>query len=142
MLWGRRGDSVEHYRANAKRRLSLDRGNVTVATGNGMSVFARDLKITPVSNGWTEFYVSWVSGAIQVIARKNRQAQRSKKAPKPHAKTAPIAGSLKGSQGPFLPPKAPILTSVWAEGAGVGAGGALLGWVLAQGDDPVSPHKP
>ena len=38
--------------------------------------------------------------------------------------------------------KARILTSPWAEAAGVGAGGALLGWVLVKGDDPVSPHVP
>jgi hypothetical protein len=149
MLWGRRGDSVEHYRANAKRRLSLDRGNVTVATGNGMSVFARDLKITPVSNDWTEFYVSWVSGAIQVIARKNDITvdcgSSSSKVKESHETTredAADCGIAQRKPGTIPAAKGPILTSVWAEGAGVGAGGALLGWVLAQGDDPVSPHKP
>jgi hypothetical protein len=50
---------------------ALDRGSVSVATGKGMSVFARDFKITPVSGDWTEFYVTRASGSIQVIARKN-----------------------------------------------------------------------
>jgi hypothetical protein len=51
--------------------LSLDRGSVTVATGNGTSVFARDFKINPASSGWTEFYVSRGSGVIEITARKN-----------------------------------------------------------------------
>ena len=38
--------------------LALDRGSVTVATGRGLSVFARDFKITPASDNWTEFYIS------------------------------------------------------------------------------------
>ena len=50
---------------------ALDRGSVSVATGKGMGVFARDLKITPLSSDWTEFYVTRVSGSIQIIARKN-----------------------------------------------------------------------
>jgi len=50
---------------------ALDRGNISVATGKGMSVFARDFKITPTSGDWTEFYVTRASGSIQIIARKN-----------------------------------------------------------------------
>src|SRR5439155_16002137 len=51
--------------------LSPDRGSVSVATGNGFSVFARDFKIVPTSSAWTEFYISRASGVIQIIARKN-----------------------------------------------------------------------
>src|SRR5271165_805217 len=50
---------------------ALDRGSVSIATGKGLSVFARDLKITPVSSDWTEFYVTRASGSIQILARKN-----------------------------------------------------------------------
>src|SRR5438105_2174513 len=51
--------------------LSLDRGSVTVATGRGLSVFARDFKITPASGNWTEYYISRASGVVQIIARKS-----------------------------------------------------------------------
>ena len=50
---------------------ALDRGNISVATGKGMSEFARDFKITSTSGDWTEFYVTRASGSIQIIARKN-----------------------------------------------------------------------
>jgi len=50
---------------------ALDRGNISVATGKGMSEFARDFKITPTSGDWTEFYVTRASGSIQIIARQN-----------------------------------------------------------------------
>ena len=35
-----------------------------------------------------------------------------------------------------------ILTSPWAEGAGIAAAGTLLLLTLPHGDDPVSPYKP
>src|SRR5258708_25779908 len=50
--------------------LALDRGSISMATGKGMSISARDFKIVPASGGWTEFYVSRVSGVIQIMARK------------------------------------------------------------------------
>src|SRR5215467_11252082 len=51
--------------------VALDRGSILVTTGRGLSVFARDFKITPATDGWTEFYVSRNSGVIEIMARKN-----------------------------------------------------------------------
>src|SRR6266542_5080119 len=51
--------------------VALDRGQISVATGNGLSVNARDFKITPASNNWTQFYVTRSGGTIGIIARKN-----------------------------------------------------------------------
>src|SRR5689334_16763553 len=51
--------------------IALDRGQVSIATGKGFSVNARDFRITPVSNEWTQFYVTRTGGSINVIARKN-----------------------------------------------------------------------
>src|SRR5262250_190862 len=51
--------------------LALDRGSILVTTGRGMIVFARDFKISPASDGWTEFYISRNSGVIEIMARKN-----------------------------------------------------------------------
>src|SRR5689334_25291118 len=61
-------NSIVRYRADG---LSLDRGNISVATGKGVSVFARDFKITPAAGGWTEFYVTRTNGGIGIMARKN-----------------------------------------------------------------------
>lgn len=129
--------------------LSLDRGSVTVATGNGTSVFARDFKINPASSGWTEFYVSRASGVIEIMARKNSLivscgpgTSAIKEGQQVTREDAADCGIAQKKPGAIPAAKGPILTSVWAEDAGIGAGGALLGWVLAQGDDPVSPHVP
>ena len=51
--------------------LSLDRGSVSIASGKGMSVSARDFKIVPAGDGWTEYYVSRSSGLIEIVARKS-----------------------------------------------------------------------
>jgi hypothetical protein len=129
--------------------LSLDRGSVSVATGNGFNVFARDFKIVPTSSGWTEFYISRASGVIQIIARKNAisvscgpTTSTIKEGQQVTRDDAADCGIAEKRPGAVPAATAPILTSTWAEIAGVGAGGALLGWVLAQGDDPVSPYVP
>jgi hypothetical protein len=121
-----------------------------MATGKGMSVFARDFRITPASGDWTEYYVSRVSGVIQILARKGsvtvtcgpntttlREGQQLSR------DDAADCGII-GKQGAGATPaaKAPILNSTWAERGALGAGGALLLWVLLQSDDPVSPHIP
>jgi len=130
---------------------ALDRGSVSVATGKGLSVFARDFKITPVSNDWTEFYVTRASGSIQIFARKNnvtvncgtnssttvREGQQISK--DDAADCGPVA-KRGGAAAPAA--KAPILDSRWAQAGGIGAGGALLGWVLLHSDNPVSPSGP
>ena len=129
--------------------LSPHRGSVSVATGNGFSVFARDFKIVPTSSAWTEFCISRASGVIQIIARKNGVSiscgpttSTIKESQQITRDDAADCGIAERRPGAVPAAKAPILTSPWAEVAGVGAGGALLGWVLAKGDDPVSPHVP
>ena len=130
---------------------ALDRGSISVATGKGFSVFARDLRITPVSGDWTEFYVTRVSGSIQILARKNdvsvncgtNSSTTVKQGQQISRDDAGDCG-LPAKQGSGAPTaaKAPILDSRWAEYGGIGAGGALLGWVLLHGDNPVSPSGP
>jgi hypothetical protein len=130
---------------------TLDRGSVSVATSKGMSVYARDLKITPVSNDWTEFYVTRASGSIQIIARKNDVtvncgSSSGTTVKESHQISREDAGDCgviaKQAGGAPSAAKGPILDSRWAEVGGIGAGGALLGWVLAHGDNPVSPSGP
>ena len=129
---------------------ALDRGSVSVATGKAMSVFARDFKITPVSADWTEFYVTRVSGSIQIWARKNSvtiscgaNTSTLREGQQVSRDDAADCGRV-SKHGPGAAPaaKAPILDSRWVQVGGIGAGAGLLGWVLAHSDDPVSPSGP
>jgi hypothetical protein len=132
-----------------KGGLALDRGSVSIATGKGFSVFARDYKITPATGDWTEYYVTRQSGAIEIMARKNNvtvscgpNTVTIKEGQQISSQDAADCGIV-GTRGGAVPAtKGPILSSRWAEYAAVGAGGALLGWTLAHGDNPVSPSVP
>jgi len=130
--------------------LALDRGSVSVATGNGMSVFARDFKITPLASGWTEFYVTRVSGSIQIIARKGdvtvscgASTSTIKQGQEISRNDAPDCGVMAKSGGAApAAAKPPLITSSTAKYAALGAGGGLLLWSLAHSDSPVSPSVP
>ena len=128
---------------------SLDRGNISVATGKGISVFARDFKITPASGGWTEFYVTRTNGSIGIIARKNpvtvscaansvtvREGQQISR------DDAANCGLIAKGNGPPPAAKGPIITPERAEWGAIGVGGVLAGWALIHSDDPVSPQLP
>jgi hypothetical protein len=75
---------------------SLDRGSISVATGKGMSVNARDYKITPASGEWIQFYVTRSSETIGIIARKGAITvtcganSSTVKVTKSRAKTPPV----------------------------------------------------
>lgn len=129
--------------------LALDRGSVSIATSKRLSVFARDFKITPASDQWTEYYITRASGAIEIMARKNSivvtcgvNTVTVKEGEQVSRNDAADCG-IPDKQGGAVPAtKGPILSSRWAGYAAVGAGGAVLGWTLAHGDNPVSPSIP
>ena len=130
--------------------LALDRGSISVATGKGMTVFARDFKVTPATGAWTEFYVTRASGAIQILARKSgvtvscgpntATVKEGQQISRDDAANCGIA--QKGGGGAATAAKGPILTSSAAGYAALGVGGGLLIWTLTRGDDPVSPSVP
>lgn len=129
--------------------LALDRGSVSIATNKGLSVFARDFKITPVGSDWTEYYVTRASGAIEIIARKNSvtvscgaNTSTIKEGQQISRNDAADCGIAARQDGAPAATKGPILSSRWAEYGAIGAGGVLLGWVLTKGDNPVSPSVP
>jgi hypothetical protein len=130
--------------------LALDRGSVTVATGRGLSVFARDFKITPASGNWTEFYISRASGVVQIIARKSgitvscgANTSTIKEGQQVSRDDAANCGLVdKAGAGATPAAKGPILDSPWARDAGIAAGSGLLLWVLTKCEDPVSPSSP
>ena len=131
--------------------LSLDRGSISMATGKSLSVSARDFQITPVSSAWTQFEVTRSGGVIQIAARKNsvtikcgvgaptlvREGHQITRA---DAQDCGLAQKSRSGAPTAL--HGAILTSPWAEGAGIAAAGTLLYLTLPHGDDPVSPYKP
>jgi len=130
--------------------LALDRGSISVASGRGLVVFARDFKITPASGSWTEFYVSRASGVIQVLARTNNVtincgtngSSTVKQGQQISREDAANCGLVAKVAGATPAAKGPILDSAWARDAGLVTGGALLLWVLTKCEDPVSPSSP
>ena len=142
-------DSNSIVRAQAEG-FSLDRGSISVATGRGLSVYARDFKITPADAGqWTQYYVTRSSGTIGILARKNavtvecgahtetvREGQQLSK------EDAASCGLLTQGKGAPAAAKGPILTSARAERIALGAAAALATYGLAHDDEPVSPDKP
>lgn len=141
-------NSIVRYQGESG--LSLDRGSLSVATGKGMSVYARDFKITPATGDWTEFYVTRVSGSIGIIARKSAvtiscaaNTTTIKEGQQISRDDAPDCGFVaKTGHGAPTAARAPILNSNRAEIGALVAGGLLAGWALSHSDNPVSPSVP
>ena len=130
--------------------VALDRGSILVTTGRGMSVFARDFKIAPATDGWTEFYISRTSGVIEIMARKNsitvncgtNGSSTVKEGQQISREDAANCGIAEKGVGATPAAKGPLLDSRWAEIGGIGVGSGLLLWVLLKCEDPVSPSSP
>lgn len=129
--------------------VALDRGAVKVASGQQLSVNARDLKIEPTSKQWAQFYVTRASGTITVIALKNDVSVScggaSVTVKEGHQLSRYDADNCglarKGNQTPAAA-RGPILTSARATQAAAAVGVGLTVWALWQCEDPVSPDSP
>jgi len=139
-------NSIVRYRPEG---FSLDRGNISLATGKGSSVFARDFKITPASGGWTEFYVTRTNGSIGILARKGSvtvscatNSVTVKEGQQISRDDAPNCGLILKANGAAPAARGPVITTERAEWGAIGAGGIIGGWALIHDDDPVSPHVP
>lgn len=129
--------------------VALDRGQISVATGNGLSVNARDFRITPVSTNWTQFYVTRSGGSITIIARKNdvtvacgSGSETVKEGHQLSREDADNCGLIAKRAGAPVAAKGALLTSNTVKWVAIGAGGGITAWSLAHSDDPVSPAKP
>jgi hypothetical protein len=131
--------------------LSLDHGSISMATGKSLSVSARDFQIIPVSSAWTQFEVTRSGGIIQIAVRRNSVTikcgvgaptliQEGHQLTRTDAQDCGLA--QKSGSGAPTPVHGAILTSPWAEAAGIGAAGTLLFLTLRHGDDPISPTQP
>lgn len=129
--------------------VALDRGAVKIASGQQMSVNARDLNIEPTSKQWTQFYVTRASGMITTVALKNDVSvscggvsvivKEGRQLSRYDGDNCGLA--TKGRLAPSAA-SAPILTSTRATEAALAVGGGLAVWALWHCDDPVSPDSP
>ena len=130
--------------------IALDRGQISVATGKGLSVNARDFRITPVANDWTQFYVTRSGGSINIVARKNDVTincgtsgpDRVKEGQQISRDDADNCGLIAKASGAPTAAHGPILASGAAKWSALAVGGGLTIWSLARSDDPVSPAIP
>jgi hypothetical protein len=120
-----------------------------VATGKGMSVYARDFKIAPASGEWTQFYVTRSSGTIGIIARKGAitvicgaNTSTAKEGQQISREDAASCGLITKGNGAPAAVKGPILTSDRVGLGALAAGGIIATWALSHSDDPVSPTQP
>lgn len=130
--------------------VALDRGQISVATGQSLTVHVRDFRIMPVSSDWTQFYVTRTGGYINVIARHNdvtincgsSGTERVKEGHQISRLDADNCGLIAKGAGAPVSAKGAILTSNTAKWMALGAGAGLTIWSLKHGDDPVSPAIP
>jgi hypothetical protein len=131
--------------------IALDRGTLSMATGKGSSVLARDFKISPASSSWTQYDVIRATGSVQIFARKgNITVSCGTGAPTTVKEGQQISRldasncGLADKRGGGAPPAAqgPIITSATVEKGVAAAGAALAGWAVFQSDNPVSPSAP
>ena len=130
--------------------VALDRGQISVATGQSLSVNARDFRITPVSNRWTQFYVTRTGGSINIAARKDdvtvncgtSNGDRVKEGHQISREDAENCGAVLKTAGAPSTATGPILAGPWAKGTAIAAGSVLTIWALHFDDDPISPDKP
>jgi hypothetical protein len=139
-------DSLVKFEGSA---LSVEHGGVSVATSKKLSTHAGDVAIAPASDAWTQYEVVEKDGRVQIMARKGdvtvsddtgtatlsqgQQTTRDESSQKAEKKKK--AGAVPAAGGS-------ILDSRTAMFVGIGVAGGLTGWVLSQGDVPVSPSAP
>jgi hypothetical protein len=136
-------DSLVEMQTNG---VKLEHGTVHVGTSKSMIAEVGGLKVSPAAAAWTEFQVSDTDGTVQIIARKGdltlsdgttlpqgEQTTREETDKKHKKRTG--GGAVPGASGGILNSPAAIAVGAWTVGG-------LTAWVLVQGDDPLSPHKP
>ena len=138
--------------------LTLEHGSVSVGTSKSLSVHVDCIRIVPVSNEWTKYDVTNVSGTVQVAAQQkdvNIQFATSLRKDTPESAASQSATVHEGEQATRNAaqacgtPKPGGATSSpntkWIEiGAGAGGGVLILCLLLCKGKGPpqVSPDAP
>ncbi len=124
--------------------LNVEHGGVSVSTSKGIATTAGDVRVTPVSNAWTEFNVTDIDGTVRIAAvtddsgavtlpqgqETTRDEQSSEKKKKKR-----VAGAVPAAGGG-------VLNSPVAIGIGAAAIAGVTIWVLTKSDQPISPNVP
>jgi hypothetical protein len=144
------GDSLVQFEGTS---LKVEHGGVSVSTSKGIATSAGDVRVSPVSNAWTEFNVTDIDGTVRIAARKGdltitddngtvtlaqgqettRDEQSDQKDKKKDKKRGVGAAPAAGGG---------VLNSTIAVGVGAAAVGGITAWVLLHSDNPVSPATP
>lgn len=137
--------------------VDIQHGAVAVSTSKGIGATAGDVKVTPASNGWTEFNVTDVDGTVRIAARKGDLTISDGKdvfqLPQGNDKTLDESNPATEKDNNKKKNKKRQSGAVPAAGGGlmnsplaVGLGGAAIvgvtTWVLIKNDNPASPTKP
>jgi len=137
--------------------VDIQHGGVTVSTSKSIAATAGDVKVTPASNGWTEFNVVDTDGTVKIAARKGdlliddgkdvvtlAQGQETTRDENNPDATRPSKKKRSKKQVPGATPAAGggALSSPIAIGIGAGAIIGITTWVLVKNDNPASPSKP
>jgi hypothetical protein len=144
-------DSLIEFEGSSVR---IEHGAVTVSTSKAVATTAGDVKVTPVSNAWTEFNVTDVDGTVKIAATKGDVTvsdgyatvtlAQGQETTRDETSDTDKNGKKKKKQQAGAPPAATggIMSSPWAVGAGSAAIGGLTTWVLLQSGNPASPTQP
>ena len=141
-------DSLVQFEGSS---VKIDHGGVRVSTSKAMATTAGDVKVTPTSNAWTEFNVTYVDGTVRIAARKGdvtisdgkgtvtlaqgQETTRDESSDPKKKNRKQAGGATPGATGG-------VLNSPIAIGIGGAAVVGLTTWVLVKDDDPASPAKP
>jgi len=147
------GDSLVQFQGTS---LKVEHGGVSVSTSKGIFTTAGDVRVSPVSNAWTEFNVTDTDGIVRIAARKgdltitddsgtvtlaqgqettrDEQSDQGDKDKKKKDKKR-AAGAAPAAGGGVLDSKGAII-------AGSAAIAGVTAWVLLRSDNPVSPAAP
>jgi len=133
----------------------IEHGGVTVSTSKAVATNAGDVKVSPVSNAWTEFNVTDVDGTVRIAARKGdlkiddgketvvlAQGQETTRDEAPSGDNESRKRRKKRGAGAVPAAGGGVLSSPYAIGVGGAAIVGLTTWVLVKSDDPASPAKP
>jgi hypothetical protein len=145
------GDSLIQFEGTS---LKVEHGGVAVSTSKSVATTAGEVKVTPVSNSWTEFNVTDVDGTVRIAARKgdltitdaNGTSTLAQGQETTREETSDESGNKKKDKkrGEGAAPAAGggVLDSPYAIGIGAGAIIGVTAWVLIKSDNPVSPSSP
>lgn len=148
-------DSLVEFQGTS---LDIEHGGVTVSTSRGVATTAGDVKVTPVSNTWTEFNVTDVNGTVRIAARKGdltvndgkstvllaqgQETTRDDSTADNNDKDKKKKHNKKSQPGAYPAAGGGMLNSPYAVGAGAAAIIGVTTWVLVKSDNPASPVKP